>query len=277
MTLPRRKTTPSSYCLTTLTDIARSTTRRTAIATRTMMAVVDMVARSGPGGAVVESRGLVPDGPGPAHPRCGPVYARACRRRSATGGGEPERAPGQAAGRASPGPWRCRAARRRRGSRARRARPASPGRRRSAGGCRAGSGRAAAPSAPIARVSDVGDVLRRRRSRRAPGGVPSGSSSQLMFSTTPTTRWRVCSGDRAGPLGDLGGGGLRGGDDEDLGARDQLGHRDGDVAGARAAGRAAARRGRPRTRRRGTAAARGAASARARRPAGCRARTCRSR
>ena len=39
--------------------------------------------------------------------------------------------------------------------------------------------------------------------------------------------------DRAGALGDLGGGVLRGGDDEDLGAGDQLGDRDRDVAGAR--------------------------------------------
>ena len=74
--------------------------------------------------------------------------------------------------------------------------------------------------------------------------------------------------DRAGPLGHLAGGELRGGDDEELGAGQQLGDRDGDVAGARRAGRAAARPGRPTTRRRGTAAARGAASARAR-PPGC--------
>ena len=39
-------------------------------------------------------------------------------------------------------------------------------------------------------------------------------------------------GDRPGPFGDLGGGLLRGGDDEDLGSRQQLPDRDRDVAGA---------------------------------------------
>ena len=90
-----------------------------------------------------------------------------------------------------------------------------------------------------------------------------------MFSTTPTSALVGLQGDRAGPLGHLGGGLLRGGDDEDLGVREELGERDRDVAGARAGGRAAARRGRPSRRRRGTAAAPGAASGRARRPAGC--------
>ena len=42
MTFPKRKTTPSSYCLTTLTDIASSTTRTTATATSTTMVVTDM-------------------------------------------------------------------------------------------------------------------------------------------------------------------------------------------------------------------------------------------
>ena len=76
-------------------------------------------------------------------------------------------------------------------------------------------------------------------------------------------------GDRAGPLGDLGRGLLRGGHDQDLRVRHQLGDRDRDVAGARAAGRAAGRRGRPSRRRRGTAGAPGAASGRARRPGRC--------
>ena len=76
--------------------------------------------------------------------------------------------------------------------------------------------------------------------------------------------------DRPGPLGDLARGQLRRGDHEQLGGRHELGHRDRDVAGARAAGPSAARPARPRTRRPGTAAARGAASARARRPRCCR-------
>ena len=40
-----------------------------------------------------------------------------------------------------------------------------------------------------------------------------------MFSMTPDDPLVGLQRDRAGPLGDLGGGLLRGGDDEDLGAR----------------------------------------------------------
>ena len=61
---------------------------------------------------------------------------------------------------------------------------------------------------------------------------PSGSSIHDMFSMTPTTRCRVCTRDRARPLGHLGRGLLRGGDDQQLGVRDQLGGGDRDVAGA---------------------------------------------
>ena len=72
-----------------------------------------------------------------------------------------------------------------------------------------------------------------RRCRRRPCAQPSGSSIHDMFSTTPTSRWRVCSAIEPGPLGHLGGRLLRGGDHQQLGVRDQLGSRDRDVAGAR--------------------------------------------
>ena len=50
---------------------------------------------------------------------------------------------------------------------------------------------------------------------------------------TPTTFWCVWVASEAGALGDLGGGRLRGGDHENLGVREQLGHGDRHVAGAR--------------------------------------------
>ncbi len=53
-----------------------------------------------------------------------------------------------------------------------------------------------------------------------------------MFSTTPATFWCVWRGDRAGPLGHLRGGLLRGGDHAELAAGQQLRDRDGDVTGA---------------------------------------------
>ena len=54
-----------------------------------------------------------------------------------------------------------------------------------------------------------------------------------MFSTTPATVWPGLGGDRPGPLGDVRGGRLGSGHHQDLGLGQQLGHGDGDVAGAR--------------------------------------------
>ena len=150
---------------------------------------------------------------------------------------------------------------------ARPARSGCPRRRPRAAGCPAAPGRAAARGAPSAVVSDVGDGLRRRRSRRPPCAMPSGSSSHDMFSTTPTIRWWVCSAiaparsatSAAASCGVV------------TTRISAFGHAAGPPRSrcrrCPAAGRAAARRGRPSTRRRGTAAARGAASARATPPA----------
>ena len=155
--------------------------------------------------------------------------------------------------------------------------PASPGSRSTTGvpssppsrsGCRAGSGRAAAPSAPTDRVSESATAWpppepkiswRDAVGQLEPGHVLDDADDPLVG----------LQRDRAGPLGHLGGGLLRGGDHEDLGVGQELGRPRSRCRRCPAAGRAAARRGRPRRRRRGTAAARGAASGRARRRAGC--------
>ena len=60
-----------------------------------------------------------------------------------------------------------------------------------------------------------------------------GQGKPLMFSMTPAMRWWVSLATMPGPLGHLGRGLLRRGDDHDLGVRQQLGRGDRDVAGAR--------------------------------------------
>ena len=201
------------------------------------MTVVDMGARSGSLGTVVESRGWCRTDPalrtlGVPQSTRAPVGGFAPTVRSAPGRREAQRATREAAG---PGAEALGdAAQRHRG-----------------GGVRLAEHDRRPVVAALAQARVERDLAEQRHVGADARGsatsatvwpppepkiswrVPSGSSSQDMFSTTPTIRWWVCSAIDAGPLGHLGGRRLRGGDDEDLGVRDELGHRDRDVAGAR--------------------------------------------
>ena len=104
---------------------------------------------------------------------------------------------------------------------------------------------------------------RRSRTPRPCSGAQCGQGRQDMFSIDADDSLVHLRGDRAGPLGHLGGGLLGRGHDEDLGVRDSCAPPRSRRRRCRAAGRAGARRGRPSRRRRGTAAGPGAASGRA--------------